>query len=373
MKLERLKITNYRNIKELELIPGEGVNVIYGSNAQGKTNLLEAIYLFTGQKSFRQSREADLVMRGEQMALLEADFFAGGRPQTATMQLGGKKSATLNEVTTTPAELTGRFYAVVFSPAELAMVQAGPALRRSFLDCAISQVMPRYIKTLSAMNRALFQRNSLLSDMRARPGMEDFLDAWDKSFAKLAAAVINARRRYISRLAPHARSFYEGISAGREQLTIEYKSSLELNWEENDNAKREREIIELLRRSRGEDLRSGFTNLGPQRDDLELCIDENPARNFGSQGQQRSCALALKLAECRLLGEICGEPPILLLDDLFSELDKGRRDYFLSGINEGQIFITACEKSTLRGFGNGKKFEISSGTLVPPRRRKRKC
>ncbi|MEG1943635.1 MAG: AAA family ATPase, partial [Angelakisella sp.] len=155
MRLERLSIKGFRNIKEAEIFPHSGVNIIYGDNAQGKTNLVEAIYLLTGQKSFRQAKESELVLFGEEKAELAADFFAEGRSQQATLTMGGKRSATLNELSCPPSELTGRFFAVVFSPTELGLIKDGPSVRRAFLDNAISQVMPRYIKTLISMNRAL--------------------------------------------------------------------------------------------------------------------------------------------------------------------------------------------------------------------------
>ena len=370
MRLEKLSLQNFRNIGQMTLTPHPGVNVIYGENAQGKTNIIEAIYLLTGQKSFRQAREGDLVQLGCQEAVIAADFYGGGRSQTATLAFGsGRKNATLNELPVTPSELTGRFFAVVFSPAELALVQDGPALRRSFLDSAISQVMPRYLKTLAGMNRSLSQRNSLLADARSHPGLEGMLESWDVSFSKLSYGVINARRRYIARLAPQAAAIYSDITGGRESLTVAYQSSLVTDCETPREA--EEAIVEQLRRSRGEDLRNGYTTLGPQRDDLELSIDGQAARVYGSQGQQRSCALALKLAECRLIEEICGEAPVILLDDVFSELDKSRRDYFIKGITQGQVFITSCEKTGLRGFSTGKKLRIAAGALQESRPRKK--
>lgn len=370
MRLERLKLRNYRNIRELELFPDPGINVIYGDNAQGKTNLIEAIYLFTGQKSFRPCKESDLVQLGEKSALLEADFYSGGRSQQATLAMGNKKTATLNELPVTPTELTGRFFAVVFSPAELSLVQDGPSVRRGFLDAAISQVMPRYLKTLASMNRALFQRNSLLTDLRRYPELADTLDSWDRSFAKLSFSVILARRRYISRLSPHVSQVYGGIASGKESLTAAYQSSFGVDWDGLNTQQCEEAILDLLQQSRGEDIKNGFTTLGPQRDDLELFIDGAAARSFGSQGQQRSCALALKLAECTLIQEICGEEPIVLLDDVFSELDKSRRDFFVQGIEQGQIFITSCERTGLRGFSVGKKFHIKNGAVAAKRGKK---
>ncbi|MEG1778415.1 MAG: DNA replication and repair protein RecF, partial [Angelakisella sp.] len=246
--------------------------------------------------------------------------------QQATLTMGGKRSATLNELSCPPSELTGRFFAVVFSPTELGLIKDGPSVRRAFLDNAISQVMPRYIKTLISMNRALFQRNSLLLDIRREGTKEELLDTWDRSFARLAFIIINARRRYVMRLLPHAQRFYEGISSGRESLSVLYRCSIEIPLGVT-SAIGEQAILEALQRSRSEDIRNGYTTVGPHRDDLEIAVNGSSARSFASQGQQRSCALTLKLAECAVIKEVSGETPIILLDDVFSELDNGRRAF----------------------------------------------
>lgn len=366
MRVERLRLQDYRNICQLEIEPGPGVNIIYGDNAQGKTNLIESVFLLTGQKSFRQSRESDFVRFGQPFARIEAAFWAGGRSQSASLTFGGgKKSALLNEISVQPSELTGRFFAVVFSPAELALVKDGPSERRAFLDGAISQVMPRYLKTLASFGRAVSQRNSLLADMARHPGMEDLLDVWDRSFAKLAYSLINARCRYIARLSPKAAEIYGGISAGREKLAAAYQCTIPGDWQSLAIGPGEGEamILEALAQNRREDLRCGYTTIGPQRDDLELLIDGASARSFGSQGQQRSCALTLKLAECALIEEVAGEKPVVLLDDVLSELDKKRRDYFLSGIHDGQVFITCCDRSGFRGIRKGVAMRVKEGAV----------
>ena len=371
MWVERLCLQDFRNIPSLELEPHPGVNIIYGDNAQGKTNLVEALYLLTGQKSFRQSRESDLVRFGQPFARIQADFRPGGRTQEAVLTLGGgKKTASLGGAPIQPSELTGEFLAVVFSPAELALVKDGPAQRRAFLDGAISQVMPRYLRMLADFGRAVSQRNSLLADMASHPGMEELLEVWDRSFARLAYSLINARCRYIARLSPRASEIYAGISAGREQLTAAYQCTVPGNWQSLELTPREGEalILEALARSRREDLRCGYTTIGPQRDDLELLIDGASARSFGSQGQQRSCALTLKLAECAIIREVAGEEPVVLLDDVLSELDKKRRDYFLSGIHGGQVFITCCDRSGFRGIREGAAMRVRQGGIKSVRR-----
>ena len=234
MVITKLSIRNFRNIASLELEPGDGVNVIYGDNAQGKTNLVEALFLLTGQKSFRQTKESEFVRFGEKKGEINARFFAGGREQEVSLTLeGGKRSALLNGLPLGVGELTGRFFVVVFSPAELSLVRDGPSQRRGFLDSAITQVMPRYQKTMSDLSRALFQRNSLLSDMARHPGMDDSLLAvWDRSFAKLSYSIINARARFLARLAPFGEEIYRGISGGKESFSVAYQCSSCPPWNE---------------------------------------------------------------------------------------------------------------------------------------------
>ena len=370
MEIRKLSLRDFRNIRELELEPHPGVNIVYGNNAQGKTNLMEAIWLLTGQKSFRQTRESDFVRFGQGRGEISARFFASGREQEAKLLLaGGKRSASLNGIPAAVGELTGRFFAVVFSPTELSLVKEGPSLRRAFLDGAISQVMPRYLRTLSDLGRVTFQRNSLLSDMARFPSLDEgLLEVWDRSFARLSYSILHARLRYLRRLDPFAREIYRGISGGKEELSLRYLPSVEGDWLELSEEEGVERILAALEGSRREDLRNGFTTLGPHRDDLEILVGGISARAYGSQGQQRSCALTLKLAECRVIREVSGEEPVVLLDDVLSELDKTRRDYFLSGLAPGQLFITCCDRAGFASIRDGITWRIRDGALAGTRR-----
>lgn len=370
MVVTALSIRDFRNIPLLDLNPSDGVNVIYGNNAQGKTNLLEALYLLTGQKSFRQTRENDFIRFGQKKAGIQAKFFAAGRDQEVSLTLeGGKRTALLNELPIPVGELTGRFFAVVFSPAGLSLVQDGPSQRRGFLDSAITQVMPRYQKTMSDLSRVLFQRNSLLYDMSHRLASDDgLLDVWDRSFSKLSYSIINARCRYLARLAPFGEEIYRGISGGKEAFTMAYHPSIPGEWGQLKEQEGEELIFSALQGARGEDLKNSCTTLGPHRDDLDLWVNGVSARAFGSQGQQRSCALTLKLAECGVIREVSGEQPVILLDDVLSELDKARRDYLLSGLAEGQLFITCCDRAGFSAIRSGMTWQIKEGALVNKRK-----
>ena len=380
MRLTRLKTENFRNLAAVDFSPAPGVNVIYGENAQGKTNLIEAIYLLTGQKSFRAARENDYLRFGSGVARIEAEFTCQNREKTAALAYGSKKLAWLSGVECAPSELTGEFFAVVFSPGELALIQEGPAERRAFLDGAISQVMPRYMTTLAAMSRILLQRNTLITDMQKSGNyamMEPLLETWDRSLAKVAFSICHARARFLRRLAPPAAEIYESICKRADQpFSLSYQPSIPgpkgADWADVSPTEGEAHIRAVLAAARSEDYKNYCTTLGPHRDNMEVAIAGISARNFGSQGQQRSCALALKLAQCRVMEETLGEAPIILLDDVLSELDKTRRDYFLHGEHPGQVFITCCDRGAARTLGEGAAFRMKEGQLYRPGERTKK-
>ena len=380
MRLTRLKTENFRNLAAVDFSPAPGVNVIYGENAQGKTNLIEAIYLLTGQKSFRAARENDYLRFGSGVARIEAEFTCQNREKTAALAYGSKKLAWLSGVECAPSELTGEFLAVVFSPGELALIQEGPAERRAFLDGAISLVMPRYMTTLAAMSRILLQRNTLITDMQKSGNyamMEPLLETWDRSLAKVAFSICHARARFLRRLAPPAAEIYESICKRADQpFSLSYQPSIPgpkgADWADVSPTEGEAHIRAVLAAARSEDYKNYCTTLGPHRDNMEVAIAGISARNFGSQGQQRSCALALKLAQCRVMEETLGEAPIILLDDVLSELDKTRRDYFLHGEHPGQVFITCCDRGAARTLGEGAAFRMKEGQLYRPGERTKK-
>lgn len=380
MKLRRLKTENFRNLAAVDLVPGPGVNVIYGENAQGKTNLIEAIYLLTGQKSFRAAKESDYQRFGTGVARIEAEFTCQNREKTAALAFGSKKLAWLSGVECTPGELTGEFLAVVFSPGELALIQEGPAERRAFLDGAISQVMPRYTATLAAMSRILLQRNTLITDMQKSGNtamMEPLLETWDRSLARAAFSVCHARARFLRRLAPPAAEIYRDICKREDQpFSLTYQPSIPApggcDWADMTPAEGEAHIRAALAAARSEDYKNYCTTIGPHRDNMEVSIAGISARSFGSQGQQRSCALALKLAQCRVMEETLGEAPIILLDDVLSELDKTRREYFLHGKHPGQVFITCCDRNAARTLGDGAAYRMKEGQLYLPGERAKK-
>lgn len=362
MNIERIELSCFRNIRELSIEPDKGVNIIYGDNGQGKTNLIESVWLLSGARSFRGSRDSELICFGESGACVRAFFYKDGRQQQAEIRYGAKKSAFLNEILLeSAAKLAGVFCAVVFSPSHLGLVKGGPEERRKFLDTSICQITPRYIDILAAFSRVLQQRNTLLKDISYSSCLLDTLDIWDEKFCSLAAAVSWARKRYTLRLAQAAGNIYEGISMNRERFDAVYRGSGLEQEDFKDQEELKQAYRQAISQARGEDIRFGVTTVGPHRDDLEIFLDGKSARSFGSQGQQRSSVLSLKLGEAQCMRDILGEQPVILLDDVMSELDGGRREYLLNHLAGSQIFITCCDQNYFLSLTGGKRFYMQGG------------
>lgn len=363
MQVSRLSYSGFRNLKNGEFTPCAGVNVITGENAQGKTNLLEAIWLFTGGKSFRQAKDKELVAFEQEQGRLELDFFAAGRQQQAIIDIDGRRKARLNGVPqSSTARLAGVFCGVVFSPVHLSLIKGGPQERRRLMDAAYCQLRPSYVKALSDYSRVLAQRNALCKAGSVGPGADELFDLWDRQLAETGCLLIHARRLYLKRMTPEARRIYGGLSAGREDFDLEYRSTVPLK-EGYTAADIAAAMYTELRLKRREDLTAGFTTVGPHRDDLDVLIDGRCARSFGSQGQQRSAVLAMKLAEATLLQEVTKEKPVALLDDVMSELDLSRQDYILNHIRDWQVFITCCDSTAILKLVNGQEYHMKNGVL----------
>ncbi len=357
MKVTQISIDSFRNLRSIHFCPQNGVNVIFGENGQGKTNLLEAIWLFSGAKSFRGAKEAELIPIGEGQVGLSLRFCDSYREHLSTIRLGEKKEILLDSMgmESLPA-LSGSFCCVVFSPTHLNLIKGGPAERRKSIDTVIGQTKPRYLSVLSEYQRLLSQRSALLKDAVMQPVLLDTLEIWDDALAKTGALLTLTRKTFVERLTPYAREIYHGISTGREEFSLRYLPTIEVDGE----ASRET-MKRLLTERRAEDLRAGVTSVGPHRDDLEVLINGISARAFGSQGQQRSGVLALKFAESALMEEVTGQPPVILLDDVMSELDGLRRDYLLHRLENRQIFITCCDPVQVTGID--ALFEMKHGCL----------
>lgn len=354
MRIKSLKIENFRNIKEIQIFPSDEMNVIYGENAQGKTNIIEGIWLFTGAKSFRGAKDEELKRFSCEKARLKIEFEAENIEKSAQIEINDKRIACLNDKPLkSVSHLAGKFNAIIFSPTDLRLLSDGPKVRRKFLDMAICQLYPTYIEILRGYTKAVTQRNKILKDFKNNSSVLPLLDVFENEIALSGEKIIKYRLRYIEILKEFIPKIYKGISNGRENLEIEYISS---NTGEN--------LLTELKNSRKEDMFTYKTSVGPHRDDLEFKINGISAKNFGSQGQKRSVALSLKLAEAEILKKTTGEYPICLLDDIMSELDPKRQNFILNHIKEMQTFLSCCDPETLKNLKEGKRFQIKSGEVL---------
>ena len=353
MKISELRCRQFRNLEDLTLTPCDGVNVVFGENAQGKTNVMEAIWLFSGMKSFRGARDAELIAHGREFAKLNLKFSNSVRENTAAITITNKRNAELNGVKLPSAPaLIGKFSAVVFAPSFLSIIEDGPAERRRFIDTAICQVKPACAGLLAEYNRVLKQRNSLLKDVMMESSLLDLLDILDEKLCRAGEALTRERKSYLSGLAPAAKSIYEGLSSGREAVDFKYIGKFE------------EKMAEALRAARKEDILNGSTSVGPHRDDIEILLNGLSVRSYGSQGQKRSCAVALKLTEAEILKKETGEQPVIILDDVMSELDVTRQDFILNHIKDRQVFITCCEPGAVLRAVSGMRIEMKDGRIV---------
>ena len=353
MHILSFQLQNFRNIARAELEPCAGVNVVFGDNGQGKTSLLEGLWLFTGCRSFRCADAREMVMEGCDMSRLSVNFISNEREQNAQLEINKKRLLNLNGFAQeSPRRMLGVFPAVAFTPATLSLAQGGPGERRRFLDVALSMLTPAYAVRLSKYLKALAQRNALLR--QAEPSLE-LLETWDAALAHHAANITQARLRYLKQLIPVAVNYYEGISAGREALGLAIQLGLEDCSEEG--------YMQAYERVRQSDMRRQITTIGPHRDDLNLSLNGRSLRDFGSQGQQRTAALALKLAEASVLREVTGECPVALLDDVLSELDARRQTDLLRYLEGWQVFLTCCEPSHALHGSAGRVFCVRDGEV----------
>ena len=364
MRADVLTMQGFRNLQPVTCRLDPGVNILYGENAQGKTNFLEGVWLFTGGKSFRGAKDRELVGFGKDEARLQLDFFAGEREQTATITVRQRRSAELTGIKQASAsKMAGRFCAVVFSPTHLSLIKDGPEERRRFMDAAICQLRPSYIQDFAAYHRTLQQRNALLkAGLNGEVVLDEILDIWDARLSAAGTKVFLERRQYWQRLQETAAGIYDGLSSGREQMSLVYQTRG--GDETTEAAEVNERLLSVLKERRVADRATGFTTAGVHRDDLLVDIGGRSAKTYGSQGQQRSAVLALKLAEASLLRDETGEQPVMLLDDVMSELDLSRQDYILNHIDGWQVLITCCDPAPIQRLTKGAAFEVKNGVIT---------
>ncbi|MCI8284551.1 MAG: DNA replication/repair protein RecF [Firmicutes bacterium] len=339
MYFKEIELNNFRNYNDQKIQFHNKVNIIIGENAQGKTNLIEGLYIMSLGKSFRTSRDNDLIKFGADFAKVKTISYKDG--QDLTVEIGfikNKKSIKVDGIKKKKvSELIENVYVVVFSPDDLKIVKDEPEKRRKFMNRELCQLKPVYYDNLSKYKKSLLQRNFLLKEENPDQTM---LDIWDAELSDYGSGIIFERNRFIEKLKIISSKIHYDLTEGREKLDLEYESSIPVK----DNIIDQREYFyNILLNERNRDVAKRNTGKGPHRDDIKIEIDGIDVRNYGSQGQQRSAALSLKLAELKLIYDETGEKPVLLLDDVLSELDKIRQRQLITSFDDSQIFITATE------------------------------
>ena len=356
MKIRRFRAVNYRNLTECEIEPSKNINVIFGENAQGKTNLIEGMYLFSGLKSFRGVKDCELKEFTSEKAKIFLDFYSHRREQTAEIELVNRRKSFLNGVKlSSSSELTEQVHIIVFSPDLLSIIKEGPQERRKFLDTAIAEIYPKYQETVKKYKRIIFQRGAVLKDYKNSGNLHEVLDEYDLILAKYGTSIVKTRIKYLDKIAEFLPKIYSDLTKEKEKIEVMYSGCCD-GTDEN-------ELYEKIRASREKDIATGVTNVGAHHDDILFLINGVDTKKYGSQGQQRSCIIAMKLAEAEILREITGERPVALLDDVMSELDAKRQDYILNHIKDWQVFITCCDVSTVKRLKNGKVFHVENGVV----------
>lgn len=336
MRLSRLRLNQYRNYAALDFKPLPGVNVIVGDNAQGKTNAAEAVFLCAFGRSHRTAKDGELIAQGCEGGYVGAQIesLTGSHLIEIKLRDGERKKIFIDrQIVSRTGELMGVLNVVMFAPEDLCLVKAGPAERRRFLDMELSQARPAYYYRLQQYNAALRQRNALLKSMDIRPGM---LAMWDEQLATLGEAIMAERERFVDSLSTIAYDLHRGITGGKEKLAISYQPNVSMDAPQGVREA----LLQALTMGAQDDVRRGYTQSGPHRDDIAIRLGDTDLRAFGSQGQQRTAALSIKLSELALLTEEKGEPPVLLLDDVLSELDQSRQQLLLQSVKGCQCFLT---------------------------------
>ena len=335
MYINKIKLQNFRNYNEQEINLNKSINVFYGDNAQGKTNILEAIFLCTFGKSFRTNKEKELIKLGKDNANVIIEYEKKDRDGKISISISDKKQILVNGIKIKKlSELLGNINIVIFTPDDINILKGGPALRRRFLDMMIGQLKPNYVYTLNMYIKTLEQRNNYLRQIKEENKPENLLDIWDEKLIEYADIIYKYRKEFIDKIKKKINIIHKKITDEKEEINIQYIS----------NCESKEAYSELLKQRRKLDIINGFTTKGIHRDDFEIYINNKELSIYGSQGQNRTAILSLKLSELQVIYDEIEEEPILLLDDFMSELDINRRKNFLNNINNTQVIITCAEK-----------------------------
>lgn len=358
MIIKSIELADYRNYDSLKLQFDKGTNILYGDNAQGKTNILEAIFVAATTKSHKGSKDREIIRFDREEAHIRTYLEKGGVETRVDMHLRSSKSkgiAVDGQKLKKAADLLGMCNVVFFSPEDLGIIKNGPSERRRFVDMELCQLDSFYLYNLNHYNKIVNQRNKLLKDMYLNPDLKETLSIWDMQLVSFGSKIIERRRLFVEQLNEIIYGIHKKLSGDREELKIIYEPDVEAE-----------EFEKKLKYSQDRDMRSKTTSVGPHRDDFSFVAGKIDIRKFGSQGQQRTAALSLKLSEIELVKKITKDTPILLLDDVLSELDSNRQNYLLNSIGDIQTIITCTglEEFVNNRFEINRVFKVSEGTVA---------
>ena len=367
MLVHSLELEGFRNYDHARAEFSENVNVITGENAQGKTNLLEALYFLTGARSFRSRSYKEIIGFDKQQARISACVQSAQRQQKIEIKLlrGQKKQIYVNSVKLkTDIQLSGKMSAVLFCPDDLHIIRSGAADRRKLMDMCLCQLRPRYAQALSDYAKLYENKSRILKDWRDKPSLLDTLDDFSLQMCRKSAELIYYRANFVSALNEYARRIHLEFSGGREQLQLNYKTLKTIDDPRQKPQQLLQMVVDHQRNHRQAEIDSGMCLSGAHKDDIEININSMSAKSYASQGQTRTAALSIKLAEREIHKADKGEYPILLLDDVLSELDAGRQNFVLNSIVDGQVFITCCEDADIAKRTGGRVIGISGGNII---------
>lgn len=357
MIIESLELSNYRNYDTMSLNFDKGINILYGDNAQGKTNILEAMYLCSTTKSHRGSKDREIIKLGKDEAHIRMRTQKNEISHKIDMHLkkNKPKGIAIDGIPIRKSgELLGFIHIVFFSPEDLSIIKNGPGERRRFIDLELCQLDKVYLYNLTKYNKIIAQRNNLLKQISFKESLRDTLEVWDQQLVSCGREIIRAREQFIEQLNSIIFGIHKKLSGGREELVIQYEPNVTADV-----------LEDKLKKSIDRDIQMKLTSIGPHRDDIIFMIQDVDIRKYGSQGQQRTSALSLKLAEIELVRKVIRDEPILLLDDVLSELDRNRQTYLLDSIDNIQTFVTCTglEEFVNQRIRINKTFQVVEGKV----------
>ena len=353
MWISDIEICNFRNYELEKIKLNNKINIFYGKNAQGKTNIIEAIFFGSMGKSFRTNKDKELIKLEKEYCNLKIKYLKSDREGKININIENKKEIFINEIKIKKlSQLLGNINVVLFTPDDINILKGGPQNRRRFLDIMINQLRPKYLHIYTLYNKALEERNNYLKKIKIENKNQDLIEIWDEQIASYGVEIYKYRKEFMEKIKNKIENIHNNITENKEKINIEYKSDCE----------EKEKYLELLKERRKLDIIKGYTTRGIHRDDFNIFLNNLPINIYGSQGQNRTALLSLKLSELQVIYDEIGENPILLLDDFMSELDKNRRESFLENIKDTQVIITCTDKIELKN-REYKEFYVENGKI----------